>query len=221
MNLETGLDMALNLKQNLSQKMMQRLSPQQVQLLKLMQVTTMDLEQRIKDELQNNPALEEGDGGKAQDEVSISQLGDGAEDVHVNDDDSASDARVDSVSEADADRQETGSDDYDVNDYIDRDKDDYAYKLKAGNYRDPDEEYENPVRFKQGFQEQLRNELGMLPLTSVQRQIGEVIIGNLDEDGYLQRSVDAMVNDMAFTLNLMVTSAQVEEVLQMIQKMEL
>ena len=103
MNLETGLDMALNLKQNLSQKMMQRLSPQQVQLLKLMQVTTMDLEQRIKDELQNNPALEEGDGGKAQDEVSISQLGDGAEDVHVNDDDSASDARVDSVSEADAD----------------------------------------------------------------------------------------------------------------------
>ena len=55
--------MALNLKQNLSQKMMQRLSPQQVQLLKLMQVTTMDLEQRIKDELQNNPALEEGDGG--------------------------------------------------------------------------------------------------------------------------------------------------------------
>lgn len=220
MNLETGLDMALNLKQNLSQKMMQRLSPQQVQLLKLMQVTTMDLEQRIKDELQNNPALEEGDGGKAQDEVSISQLGDGAEDVHVNDDDSASDARVDSVSEADADRQETGSDDYDVNDYIDRDKDDYAYKLKAGNYRDPDEEYENPVRFKQGFQEQLRNELGMLPLTSVQRQIGEVIIGNLDGDGYLQRSVEAMVNDMAFTLNLMVTPEQVDEVLKMVQGME-
>ena len=212
--------MALNLKQNLSQKMMQRLSPQQVQLLKLMQVTTMDLEQRIKDELQNNPALEEGDGGKAQDEVSISQLGDGAEDVHVNDDDSASDARVDSVSEADADRQETGSDDYDVNDYIDRDKDDYAYKLKAGNYRDPDEEYENPVRFKQGFQEQLRNELGMLPLTSVQRQIGEVIIGNLDGDGYLQRSVEAMVNDMAFTLNLMVTPEQVDEVLKMVQGME-
>lgn len=220
LNLETGLDMALNLKQNLSQKMMQRLSPQQVQLLKLMQVTTMDLEQRIKDELQNNPALEEGDGGKAQDEVSISQLGDGSEDVHVNDDDSASDARVDSVSEADADRQETGSDDYDVNDYIDRDKDDYAYKLKAGNYRDPDEEYENPVRFKQGFQEQLRNELGMLPLTSVQRQIGEVIIGNLDGDGYLQRSVEAMVNDMAFTLNLMVTPEQVDEVLKMVQGME-
>ena len=203
--------MALNLKQNLSQKMMQRLSPQQVQLLKLMQVTTMDLEQRIKDELQSNPALEEGDEGKQQDELSISQLKDGPDEVHSNDDDSASDSRIDSVSESEA--SDRTQDEYDVNDYIDRDKDDYAYKLKAGNYRDPDEEYENPVRFKQGFQEQLRNELGMLPLTSVQRQIGEVIIGNLDGDGYLQRSVEAMVNDMAFTLNLMVTPEQVDEVL--------
>lgn len=212
--------MALNLKQNLSQKLMQRLSPQQVQLLKLMQVTTMDLEQRVKEELQNNPALEEGDGGKQQDEVSISQLKDEPDEVHSNDDDSASDARLDAISEEGCGAQEGDQGDFDVADYVDRDKDDYAYKLKAGNYRDPDDTYENPVRFKQGFQEQLRNELGMLPLDSTQRQIGEVIIGNLDEDGYLQRSVDAMVNDMAFTLNLMVTSAQVEEVLQMIQKME-
>lgn len=210
--------MALNLKQNLSQKMMQRLSPQQVQLLKLMQVTTMDLEQRIKDELQSNPALEEGDEGKQQDELSISQLKDGPDEVHSNDDDSASDSRIDSVSESEA--SDRTQDEYDVNDYIDRDKDDYAYKLKAGNYRDPDEEYENPVRFKQGFQEQLRSELGMLPLSPVQRQIGEVIIGNIDGDGYLQRSVDAMVNDMAFTLNLMVSPQQVEEVLKMVQSME-
>lgn len=210
--------MALNLKQNLSQKMMQRLSPQQVQLLKLMQVTTMDLEQRIKDELQSNPALEEGDEGKQQDELSISQLKDGPDEVHSNDDDSASDSRIDSVSESEA--SDGTQDEYDVNDYIDRDKDDYAYKLKAGNYRDPDEEYENPVRFKQGFQEQLRSELGMLPLSPVQRQIGEVIIGNIDGDGYLQRSVDAMVNDMAFTLNLMVSPQQVEEVLKMVQSME-
>lgn len=210
--------MALNLKQNLSQKMMQRLSPQQVQLLKLMQVTTMDLEQRIQDELQSNPALEEGDEGKQQDELSISQLKDGPDEVHSNDDDSASDSRIDSVSESEA--SDRTQDEYDVNDYIDRDKDDYAYKLKAGNYRDPDEEYENPVRFKQGFQEQLRSELGMLPLSPVQRQIGEVIIGNIDGDGYLQRSVDAMVNDMAFTLNLMVSPQQVEEVLKMVQSME-
>ena len=185
-----------------------------------MQVTTMDLEQRVKEELQNNPALEEGDGGKQQDEVSISQLKDEPDEVHSNDDDSASDARLDAISEEGGGAQEGDQGDFDVADYVDRDKDDYAYKLKAGNYRDPDDTYENPVRFKQGFQEQLRNELGMLPLDSTQRQIGEVIIGNLDEDGYLQRSVDAMVNDMAFTLNLMVTSAQVEEVLQMIQKME-
>ncbi len=210
----------MNLKQNLSQKMMQRLSPQQVQLLKLMQVTTVDLEQRIKDELQSNPALEEGNGGKPQDEVPISQLKDGPDEVHSNDDDSASDARLDSAPEAGSGSPDNGQEEYDVNNYIDRDKDDYAYKLKAGNYRDPDDEYESPVRFRQGFQEQLRNELGMLPLTPEQRQIGEVIIGNLDEDGYLQRSVDAMVNDMAFSQNLMVAPEQVEEVLKMVQGME-
>lgn len=211
--------MALNLKQNLSQKLMQRLSPQQVQLMKLMQVTTMDLEQRIKEELQENPALEEGNGGKAQDEVSISQLKDGPEETHANDDDSASDSRLDTGDDGTG-GPETTPEDFDLNDYVDRDREDYAYKLKSDNYRDPSEEYENPVRFKQGFQEQLRNELGMLPLSPVQKQIGEVIIGNLDEDGYLQRSVEAMVNDMAFTLNLMVEPGQVEEVLRKVQGLE-
>lgn len=202
--------MALNLKQNLSQKLLQKLSPQQLQLMKLMQVTTMGLEQRIKEELQENPALEEFSGGK-DDEISINQLKEEPEDGHFNDDDSASDSRLDDPQT---------KNDFDVSDYVDSEREDYAYKLKSDNYRDPDDDYREPIRFKQGFQEQLSDELGMLPLSPVQRQIGEVIIGNLDRDGYLQRSTEAMVNDLAFSFNLMTTPAEVEEVLRRIQRLE-
>lgn len=209
--------MSLNLKQSLSQKQLQKLSPQQVQLMKLMQVTTMDMEQRIKEELQENPALEEGEGGVYQDEVSLNRIKEDTEEKHVNDDDSASDSRTDEVSGPDADSR---PEDFSVDGYVDPDRDDYAYKQKSDNYRDPEEDYHTPIRFRQGLQEQLNNELGMLPLSEQQRRIGEVIIGNLDEDGYLQRSVPAMVNDMAFTLNLIVTEDQVREVLEMIQHLE-
>lgn len=202
--------MALKLNQNLSQKLMQKLSPQQLQLMRLMQVTTMGLEQRVKEELQNNPALEETDGN-TDGEISLNRLEDTSDEGHFNDDDSASDSRLDAGED---------SRDFDVNDYVDADREDYAYKLKSNNYRDPEDDYQAPIRFKKGFQEQLTDELGMLPMDAVQRQIGEVIIGNLDQDGYLQRSVDAMVNDLAFSYNLMVTNRQVEDVLQRIQRLE-
>ena len=204
--------MALNLKQTFQQKQLLKLSPRQVQLLKLMQVPTLDLERRIKDELQENPALEEGVGGIYADEVPLSRLKEDTEETHANDDDSASDARTD---------EEAGKEqDFDINDYIDPERNDYAYKRKSDNYRNPDDEYRAPVRFRQGFREQLNDELGMLALSEHQRRIGEVIIGNLDEDGYLKRSVPAMVNDMAFSLNITATEEEVEEVLRQIQGLE-
>lgn len=202
--------MALNLKQTLQQKQLLKLSPRQVQLMKLMQVPTLDLERRVKEELQENPALEEGEGGIYADEVPLSQLKEDSEETHANDDDSASDARTDEGTDKD----------FDVRDYVDADRDDYAYKRKSDNYRDPDDEYRAPVRFRQSFREQLNDELGMLALSEQQRRIGEVIVGNLDEDGYLQRSVPAMVNDMAFSLNIMATESEVEEVLRQIQGLD-
>ena len=220
--------MALGLKQGLSQKMMQKLSPQQVQLMKLMQVTTVDLEQRIKEELQANPALEEGEGDRYSDEIPISRLKENQEDGHFNDDDSASDSRLDKdhAAEENAAGLDAGFDklpaqeDFDVRDYVNPDREDYAYKLKSDNYRDPETEYHAPIRFRRGLQEKLTEEMGMLPLNEKQRKIGEVIIGNLDKDGYLERSVQAMMNDMAFTLNLIATEAEVEEVLRQIQRLE-
>ena len=204
--------MALNLKQTFQQKQLLKLSPRQVQLMKLMQVPTLDLERRIKDELQENPALEEGEGGIYADEVPLSRLKEDTEEPHANDDDSASDARTDE----DAGKEQ----EFDINDYIDPERNDYAYKRKSDNYRSPDDEYRAPVRFRQGFREQLNDELGMLALSEHQRRIGEVIIGNLDEDGYLKRSVPAMVNDMAFSLNITATEEEVEEVLRQIQSLE-
>lgn len=204
--------MALNLKQTFQQKQLMKLSPRQVQLMKLMLVPTLDLERRIKDELQENPALEEGEGGIYADEVPLSRLKEDTEETHANDDDSASDARTD---------EEAGKEqDFDINDYIDPDRNDYAYRRKSDNYRNPDDEYRAPVRFRQGFREQLNDELGMLALSEHQRRIGEVIIGNLDEDGYLKRSVPAMVNDMAFSLNITATEKEVEEVLWQIQGLD-
>ena len=204
--------MALNLKQTFQQTQLLKLSPRQVQLMKLMQVPTLDLERRIKDELQENPALEEGEGGIYADEVPLSRLKEDTEEPHANDDDSASDARTDE----DAGKEQ----EFDINDYIDPERNDYAYKRKSDNYRSPDDEYRAPVRFRQGFREQLNDELGMLALSEHQRRIGEVIIGNLDEDGYLKRSVPAMVNDMAFSLNITATEEEVEEVLRQIQSLE-
>ncbi|MCM1041874.1 MAG: RNA polymerase factor sigma-54 [Bacteroides sp.] len=202
--------MALKLNQNLSQKLMQKLSPQQLQLMKLMQVTTMGLEQRVKEELQGNPALEE-DTSRSNEEIPLNRLEEPSDEGHFNDDDSASDSRLDQGGE---------THDFDVSDYVNPDRGDYAYKLKSNNYRDPEDDYQAPVRFRQGFQEQLTDELGMLPLTETQRRIGEIIIGNLDQDGYLQRSVEAMVNDLAFSFNLTVSEREVEEVLQRIQRLE-
>lgn len=208
--------------------MMQKLSPQQVQLMKFMQVTTVDLEQRIKEELQSNPALEESEGGHYGDEIPLSRLKENQEEGHFNDDDSASDSRLDKdrTPEENASGLDAGFDklpvqeDFDVRDYVNPDREDYAYKIKSDNYRDPETEYRTPIRFRRGLQEKLTEELGMLPLDERQRKIGEVIIGNLDKDGYLERSVQAMINDMAFTLNLIVTETEVEEVLRQVQRLD-
>ncbi|MCM1170009.1 MAG: RNA polymerase sigma-54 factor, partial [Bacteroides sp.] len=86
--------MTLNLKQTLQQKQLQKLSPQQLQLMKLMQVTAMGLEQRVKEELQANPALEE-DTSRSNGEIPLNRLEEPSDEGHFNDDDSASDSRLD------------------------------------------------------------------------------------------------------------------------------
>lgn len=180
------------LRQQLSQKLEQRLSPQQIQLMKLLQVPTMELDQRIKQELEENPALEEG--------------ADELDDDYDNDEEDYKD-----------DENEF-DDDFDISDYFDDDTPDY--KTQANNKSKDDEERVIPLSVEASFQERLMDQLHLLYLDDVQFQIADTIIGNLDESGYLNREVEAIVDDLAFSSNIMVTEAQVEAVLKVVQELD-
>ena len=177
------------LKQSLQQKLLQKLSPQQIQLMKLLQVPTVELEQRIKEELEINPALEEGREDDFGDEYS--------------------DEYGDEVSDS---REE-----FDINDYLDDDTPDYKYNTGGSGQT---EERDMPMGQTRSFHDNLRTQAGLRNLTDLQETIAETIIGNIDDDGYLRREVRSMVNDMAFTQNIMVTEDQVEEVLNVIQDLD-
>jgi len=178
------------LKQSLQQKLLQKLSPQQIQLMKLLQVPTMELEQRIKEELEVNPALEEG---REDDYDEVDNTEDFGEDL--------SDSR----------------DEFDINDYLDDDTPDY--KLSTGGTGN-DEEKDMPMGSSRSFHENLRSQLGLRDLTEFQMVLGDNIIGNLDDSGYLRREIVSIVNDMAFTQNIMVTEEQLLEVLEVIQDLD-
>ena len=179
------------LRQQLSQKLEQRLSPQQIQLMKLLQVPTMELDQRIKQELEENPALEEG-----------------AEET--DDDFDAEDEYKDDENEFD--------DDFDVSDYFDVDTPDY--KTQVNNTSKDDEERAIPLSVDSSFQEKLIEQLQLLDLDDNQYLIAETIIGNLDESGYLNREIEAIVDDLAFSSNVMVSEEEVEEVLKQVQDLD-
>jgi RNA polymerase sigma-54 factor len=179
------------LKQQLTQKLEQRLSPQQIQLMKLLQVPTMELDQRIKQEIEENPALEEG-----ADEV---------EDEFDNQED-------------DYDDDSDGNDEFDLSDYLDDDVADY--KTQTNNSSKDDEERVIPLSGEQSFQEKLTEQLHLLDLDDKQFMIADVLIGNLDESGYLNRDLEAIVDDLAFALNVDTTEQEVEEILLLIQELD-
>ncbi len=174
------------LKQFLSQKLEQRLSPQQIQLMKLLQVPTMELDQRIKQEIEENPALEEG-SDELEDEF------DNQDDTEENDTD----------------------DEFDLSDYIDDDIADY--KTNANNQSKDDEERVIPLSGEQSFQEKLSEQLHLLDLNETEFIIADILIGNLDESGYLNRDLEALVDDLAFSMNVIISEQEVKSVLGLIQ----
>jgi RNA polymerase sigma-54 factor len=184
------------LKQRLQQKQLQRLSPQQIQLMKLLQIPTIALEQRIKEELEGNPALEEGD------EI---------DDV----DDEFADLKNEEEEYDDSD----SDDEFSIEDYLD-DDDIPDYKLYANNTSADDEERETPLSGGMSFRDLLDEQLGMRVLSEQQRAIAETIIGNLDDDGYLRREIFAIVDDLAFTQNIQTNEDEVEDMLEVIQGFE-
>ena len=179
------------LKQHLAQKLEQRLSPQQIQLMKLLQVPTMELDQRIKQEIEENPALEEG--------------AESNEDEYDNDD-------------MDDDYDDNDEPDFDISEYIDEDGSDY--KTKANNQSKDDEERVIPLSGEQSFQEKLTEQLHLLDFDDKQFMIADTIIGNLDESGYLNREIEAIVDDLAFSANILATEEEVEHILHVIQELD-
>ncbi|MBU6331187.1 MAG: RNA polymerase factor sigma-54 [Bacteroidetes bacterium] len=189
------------LRQGLRQKLLTRLSPQQIQFVKLLQVPTAMLEQRIKEELEDNPALEEADWTDDKPEDAYSDL-----------DETGSDAPGD-ADEGENEAQE------DLSEYID-DDDIANYRLADNNYSDDDDDRSIPIRVENSFHEDLVEQLRLLSLSETEQLIGQQIIGSLDNDGYLRRAVTSVADDLAFSHNLMVADEEVASMLRRIQQFD-
>lgn len=187
------------LKQGLQQKLLQKLSPQQIQLMKLLQVPVFELEQRIKEELQNNPALEEG---KDEEEDELSEEEETAQ------------------NETDAEENLTErEDDFSLDEYI-QDDEIPDYKTSQRNSSPDEERKEAPVVSGNSFQEQLTEQLQLCDFDERQHHLAEQLIGSFDDDGYLRRDLKAMTDDLAFSQNIQTSEQELQEILAEIQTFE-
>ncbi|HLP37575.1 RNA polymerase factor sigma-54 [Lacibacter sp.] len=190
------------LSQGLHQKLLQKLSPQQIQLMKLLQVPTANLEERIKEELEENPALEQSN-----------EENDDQDTGEVKDEFDTSDEE-----EYDLDGGEDEYDNIDIHEYVNEGDDDIAdYRMRDDSYGEQEEHKTTPVKLETSFYEVLLQQLGMLKLDSKRQAIAEQVVGSIDDDGYLRRENSAIVNDLAFRQNIDASEAEVEEVIQIIQ----
>ena len=176
------------LKQSLQQKLLQKLSPQQIQLMKLLQVPTIELEQRIKEEMETNPALEEG---KEESETEESEW------------------------EENGEEETAEEEEFDFSDYMDDDIP--TYKTSIKNKGADDDEKSVPYASGTSFREKLENQLSLTNLSDQDRDLAKTLIGNLDDDGYLRRDLENIVDDLAFSQNLFTTKEDLERILRIIQ----
>jgi len=185
------------LKQYLSQRLDQRLSPQQIQLMKLLQIPTVELSDRIQEEMEDNPVLENDEmlDFTAEETTSPDDFQDNQENERAENDDS----------------------NFDISAYFDQDTPDY--KTQTAHQSDT-EERTIPMAEESSFRERLLEQLYLLDLTETQYLIANSIIGNLDDAGYLSRSIESLVDDLAFSINLYVSQEQVEEVLRLLQEFD-
>lgn len=191
------------LRQSQQQKLLQKLSPQQIQLMKLLQVPTANLEERIKEELEENPALEfnlDGEDGP-QDDLNIQDNDEGesdGEEVELSSD---------------------GNEKVDLDDFLRGEDDDSSGYDYSDDYygASEGERMVSPVRVETSFHEYVLDQLGMLELDERRQKIAEQIIGSIDDDGYLRREVTAIVDDLAFGQNI---DTNVDEVLEIVQSIK-
>ncbi|MCY7420707.1 MAG: RNA polymerase factor sigma-54 [Chitinophagaceae bacterium] len=194
----------MSLSQSLQQKLLQKLSPQQIQLMKLLQVPTANLEERIKEELEENPALEVGEDG------------------HDDYNDDPKD-EFDSSNEEDFD-SDGSPDEYenlDLSEYVNDSDDEVGdYKLRDENYPEADEGKVVPIRVETSFHDMLLTQLGLMKLDDRSHKIAEQIVGSIDDDGYLRRELTSISDDLAFRQNIVAGEAEIEALIKKIQQFD-
>ena len=193
------LKMALS--QGLHQKLLQKLSPQQIQLMKLLQVPTAFLEERIKEELEENPALEQG--------------------IEEDYTDDYKDEAASSEDDIEPDGSEDDYEQVDISEYVTEGDDDAAdYRTKDETHHVSEDHQTIPIRTESSFYDLLVRQLAMLNLDERSQIIAEHIVGSIDDDGYLRRVTEAIVNDLAFIQNIETTVEEVEQLIDQIQNFE-
>ncbi|MDC8005915.1 RNA polymerase factor sigma-54 [Aureisphaera galaxeae] len=184
------------LKQQLNFKLSQKLSPQQIQLMKLIQLPTQAFEQRISQELEENPALEGGKDEK-----------DSLDDEFGNDE-------FDDFNDSETIETEINVDDYLSDDEIP------SYKLAANNYSSDDEEKQTPYASGTSFNQYLLQQLNTYRLGEQEKEIAQFLVGSVDESGYIRRDLQDIVDDLAFTQNVYTSEEKIEEVLAVVQELD-
>ena len=178
------------LKQNLKLKLSQKLSPQQIKLMKLIQLSTLDLEQKIQNEIGENPALEKG----------IENLNN---DNHDDDYDNT---------------ENNDSTEIEIDEYINNDETPY-YKFNSNNYSNEDEKSIN-ISGEISIHQNLLQQMGNLILDEKETKISEFLVGSIDDSGYIRRTNEEIIDDIAFTQNLIVNDDELNKVLRLIQTLD-
>ncbi|WMI68628.1 RNA polymerase factor sigma-54 [Mangrovimonas sp. YM274] len=187
------------LKQYLQFKLSQKLSPQQIQLMKLIQLPTQAFEQRLKQELEENPALESGKEKHEDFEDTFEEFDNSADEIN--------------------DNESINAEDINVDDYL-SDDDIPDYRTQSNNYSSDDEEKTMPYAAGTSFTQHLTNQLNTFRLTDEEMDIAEFLVGSIDESGYIRRSLNDIVDDLAFTQNIFTDVESVEKVLHKVHLLD-
>ena len=183
------------LKQKLQLKLSQKLSPQQIQLMKLVQLSTLELEQKIQSEIGENPALETG------------------KEIEENNNE------LDEFSDRDQEDNEVSNEDFDIDPYL-SDDETPNYKLENSSYGNLKNESGNPFSSQISFHEYLKNQLQNLILDENEKPVADFIIGSIDNSGYIRRSDDDIIDDLAFTQNIIIDKSEFKKVINKIQLLD-
>ena len=184
------------LKQSLNFKLTQKLSPQQIQLMKMIQLPTQAFEQRLKQELEENPALESGKEN---------------EDEYEN---SLSDDEYDTTGNENIDTEDINIDEYLSDDEIPN------YKTQANNYSPDDEEKHIPYASGTSFTQYLKTQINTYNFTEEEEIITDFLIGSIDDSGYIRRDLVDILDDLAFTQNIFTTQEKLEYLLKIVQQLD-